>query len=234
MQHSVWQQKMAEYLKEHESEVRAPALRKGDVLFWNSRTIHGSLPTQDPKYSRRSLTAHYLPSNMTYGNLFTSKPWIEYEEVDGNLCYANQPEYSIQSNIVSAVKKAIYDSPSLMKLARKARAANAPADGRCRSTKRLRDRIPISRWPAAPACRARGLAGADLPTRHLTLAFASLAKKRCFAIAPINREQGPLRGSGTPLTSVHTPGRLSIAVSYRPSECALSWTNGRPVPGYDA
>ena len=42
-------------------ELRAPALSKGDVLFWNSRTIHGALPTQDPRRSRISMTAHYIP-----------------------------------------------------------------------------------------------------------------------------------------------------------------------------
>jgi phytanoyl-CoA hydroxylase len=44
-------------------ECRAPALKKGDVLFWNARTIHGSLATKQPEYSRSSLTAHYIPES---------------------------------------------------------------------------------------------------------------------------------------------------------------------------
>lgn len=43
--------------------VSAPALRRGDILFWNSKTIHGSLPTTQPQFSRSSLTAHYLPES---------------------------------------------------------------------------------------------------------------------------------------------------------------------------
>lgn len=39
----------------------APALRAGDVLFWHSKTIHGSLETRQPEYSRSSLTAHFIP-----------------------------------------------------------------------------------------------------------------------------------------------------------------------------
>jgi phytanoyl-CoA hydroxylase len=35
-------------------------LHKGDVLFWTSRTIHGSLPARERGVSRASLTAHYL------------------------------------------------------------------------------------------------------------------------------------------------------------------------------
>ena len=39
----------------------APAMKKGDVLFWHPFTIHGSLSQKDSKYSRKSLTAHYHP-----------------------------------------------------------------------------------------------------------------------------------------------------------------------------
>lgn len=42
-------------------ECRAPALAAGDVLLWNSWTIHGSLPTTQPKSSRASLTCHAIP-----------------------------------------------------------------------------------------------------------------------------------------------------------------------------
>lgn len=45
---------------------RAPALRKGDVMFWNSKTIHGSLETTEHQYSRSSLTAHYIPAHKDY------------------------------------------------------------------------------------------------------------------------------------------------------------------------
>jgi phytanoyl-CoA hydroxylase len=41
-------------------EWRSPFLAKGDVLFWTSRTVHGSLPARRPGVSRASLTAHYL------------------------------------------------------------------------------------------------------------------------------------------------------------------------------
>lgn len=38
----------------------APALQKGDVLFWNSLTVHGSEASGEAASSRLSLTAHYL------------------------------------------------------------------------------------------------------------------------------------------------------------------------------
>jgi phytanoyl-CoA hydroxylase len=44
----------------------APALGQGDVLFWNSKTIHGSLETRQPQHSRASLTAHYIPESARF------------------------------------------------------------------------------------------------------------------------------------------------------------------------
>jgi phytanoyl-CoA hydroxylase len=44
-------------------ECRAPALSKGDILLWAAKTIHGSMMTTEPHFSRRSFTAHYIPKS---------------------------------------------------------------------------------------------------------------------------------------------------------------------------
>jgi len=119
MPHSKWLTCVRQYFDDHRAQVYAPALKKGDVLFWNSRTIHGSLETIDPKYSRKSLTAHFLPSQLTFGNLFTQKPWVNYERHGRHRYFANQPEYSLRSAIVTNLKLALYDHPQLLKLARR-------------------------------------------------------------------------------------------------------------------
>ena len=49
------------FIKENNLIKFAPAMKKGDVLFWHPFTIHGSLSQRDNKYSRKSLTAHYHP-----------------------------------------------------------------------------------------------------------------------------------------------------------------------------
>lgn len=36
-------------------------LKKGDVIFWDSRLIHGAQSQINPRYSRKSITAHYFP-----------------------------------------------------------------------------------------------------------------------------------------------------------------------------
>ena len=61
--HETYISSVVDEVKRRELEIRAPALRKGDVLFFNALTIHGSLKSQDQRYARSSITAHAIPSS---------------------------------------------------------------------------------------------------------------------------------------------------------------------------
>lgn len=45
---------------------RGPILKKGDVLFWSSKTIHGSFETTQPEFSRASFTGHVIPKSTSF------------------------------------------------------------------------------------------------------------------------------------------------------------------------
>lgn len=116
--HSEWLHRIKEYVNAHQQDIKAPALKKGDVLFWNSRTIHGALPTIEPRFSRKSLTAHYIPSNYQFGNLFKTKDFISYKTYKGVKFYRNQPDYSLLNQLKFGIKTLVYDSPLLLKMMR--------------------------------------------------------------------------------------------------------------------
>jgi len=61
--HSRYKQLVIDIIKKYQLKCHAPALKKGDAFFWNSKTIHGSLETSQSEYSRSSFTAHYVPSS---------------------------------------------------------------------------------------------------------------------------------------------------------------------------
>jgi phytanoyl-CoA hydroxylase len=61
--HARYKDLVKRVIEEQGYECRAPALGKGDVLFWNGKTIHGSLDTTQPQFSRRSFTGHYIPDS---------------------------------------------------------------------------------------------------------------------------------------------------------------------------
>jgi phytanoyl-CoA hydroxylase len=64
--HGGYKNLVIEIIRQNHLECRAPALRKGDVLFWGSKTIHGSMETSQPQYSRSSVTAHYIPASTRF------------------------------------------------------------------------------------------------------------------------------------------------------------------------
>ena len=113
--HREWLARVAKWEAEHENLRVAPALKKGDVLFWNSSTIHGSLPTRDGRYSRKSATAHYIPEGAVFGNLFKTKDYIRLKEYEGMKFYKNQPDYSRLHALKSAFRKRAYEHPILIR-----------------------------------------------------------------------------------------------------------------------
>ena len=58
--HERYKQRVQEVVAAGGLACRAPPLRRGDVLFFAARTIHGSHPTTQPQYARNSMTAHLI------------------------------------------------------------------------------------------------------------------------------------------------------------------------------
>jgi len=118
LRHGHWLRLMRDHVDANADRIDAQAMRRGDVIIWNSRTIHGALPTQDPSLSRKSLTAHYLPEGMAFGNLFVTKNWVTMTNDGPYRYFANQAEYSPAADLKARLKLAAYNHPSLMRAAR--------------------------------------------------------------------------------------------------------------------
>ncbi len=109
--------RIRQYLDRNQIQVFAPALKKGDVLFWNSRTIHGSLPTQDPRFSRKSLTAHYIPAELEFGN-FQGVPFhVDYGAFEGMEFRLNPKIYSPKDEVKYGIKNFLDRHPSMRRIA---------------------------------------------------------------------------------------------------------------------
>lgn len=116
-----YMKKLKDYVEQHQNEIYAPALKKGDVLFWNSGTVHGSLATLNPKYSRKSLTAHYLPSQYPSGSRYADKPSIidygVYEGMKYRLVPSHQKNYSPAAKLRTDVWQYVWNKPQLARMA---------------------------------------------------------------------------------------------------------------------
>jgi phytanoyl-CoA hydroxylase len=81
--HAGYKRKVLDVIERHGFECRAPALRKGDVLMWNAKTIHGSMETRQPECSRSSLTAHYIPSSTRFMQYQTRPKALKLAPING-------------------------------------------------------------------------------------------------------------------------------------------------------
>jgi phytanoyl-CoA hydroxylase len=61
--HARYKELIKKVIVDNQLEFRAPFLKKGDILFWNAKTIHGSLRSSRPEFSRSSLTSHFIPAS---------------------------------------------------------------------------------------------------------------------------------------------------------------------------
>jgi phytanoyl-CoA hydroxylase len=70
--HEDFVKKIQKLIQEQNYSLQPMLLEKGSVLFWHPFLIHGAFKNINPEYSRKSFTAHYLPSG--YGRLGKNLP----------------------------------------------------------------------------------------------------------------------------------------------------------------
>lgn len=102
--HSRYKELVRELLRGGNIEFRAPFLAKGDVLLWNSKTIHGSLRTTQPNFSRNSLTAHYIPSSHRFLQFQSRIKPLNLREFNGMLFNCPKDMERVSSRVIMAVE----------------------------------------------------------------------------------------------------------------------------------
>jgi len=80
--HDRYKQLVLDVIRRHGLVCRAPALRKGDLFFWNAKTIHGSLETRGP-HARSSFTGHFVPSSTGLLQFQTRARRMKLHDVNG-------------------------------------------------------------------------------------------------------------------------------------------------------
>lgn len=81
--HDRYKELVKKIIREFKLECVAPVLRKGDVLFWGGRTIHGALETFSPEHSRNSITGHYIPESTRFMQYQTIVKPLQLKTVNG-------------------------------------------------------------------------------------------------------------------------------------------------------
>lgn len=102
--HDVYVQSVVDRMRSAGAEVRAPALREGDVLFWHALTIHGSLASHDIKRSRSSITCHAIPASHRFMQWHARIADVPTDEIEGVQIYAPKDLARARHRVVRAVE----------------------------------------------------------------------------------------------------------------------------------
>ena len=98
--HDLYIDELISICNQNNLTLKAPFMDKGDVLFWNSKTLHGSLNSQSKKYSRSSMTLHAIPENHKF--LHWHKHYIDtpVDDLGDSLIYRRKDQKLIKNRIV--------------------------------------------------------------------------------------------------------------------------------------
>jgi phytanoyl-CoA hydroxylase len=102
--HDVYISSVVDKIKHLKLEIRAPFLEKGDVLFWNALTIHGSLNSQDPRHSRSSITCHAIPSSRLFLSHQTRLTDVTTDDVNGTRVFRPKDLSALRNRIIFGVE----------------------------------------------------------------------------------------------------------------------------------
>lgn len=91
-------------IKDENLSIRAPILNQGDVLFWNSWTIHGSLNSTDKKNSRSSITCHAIPNKKKFLQLQTRKFDLITEKINTTFIFKPKDLNKLKNRMVLKIE----------------------------------------------------------------------------------------------------------------------------------
>ena len=84
--------------------IKAPYLSAGDVLLWNSWTIHGSLNSQSKTHSRSSITMHAIPESHKFLQLHSRIIDVPTDDLGHSLIYRPKDQTKIKNRIVLSME----------------------------------------------------------------------------------------------------------------------------------
>jgi phytanoyl-CoA hydroxylase len=90
-----YKDRIAEFVRSGPLDCVAPLMQQGDVILWSAMTVHGSLPTVDPRQTRRSFTGHYVPDSQPCKRHLTSAPTDRYVTVNNVPILLHQDSHTL-------------------------------------------------------------------------------------------------------------------------------------------
>jgi phytanoyl-CoA hydroxylase len=98
--HDKYIQQVVSIIKSKNMPIKAPYMDAGDVLFWNSRTIHGSLDSQSANFSRSSITMHAIPQSHKLLQFHSRKIELQVDDLRNSLIYRPKDQSKFKNKLI--------------------------------------------------------------------------------------------------------------------------------------
>ena len=84
--------------------VKAPYMAAGDVLFWNSWTIHGSIDSQSKTFSRSSITMHAIPETHKFLQFHSRTIDVPTDDLGNSLIYRPKDQSKLKNKLILKIE----------------------------------------------------------------------------------------------------------------------------------
>tara|TARA_S200000501_G_scaffold353461_1_gene373269 strand:- start:121 stop:1125 length:1005 start_codon:yes stop_codon:yes gene_type:complete len=102
--HDKYIQTIVSIMKSKNMKIKAPFLNAGDILLWNSWTIHGSIDSQNKNHSRSSITMHAIPESHKFLQFHSRKMELPTDNLINSVIYRPKDQSKFQNRLVLGVE----------------------------------------------------------------------------------------------------------------------------------
>ena len=102
--HDKYIEKVVSIIKSKNMPVKAPYMAAGDVLFWNSWTIHGSIDSQSKTFSRSSITMHAIPETHKFLQFHSRTIDVPTDDLGSSLIYRPKDQSKLKNKLILKIE----------------------------------------------------------------------------------------------------------------------------------
>jgi phytanoyl-CoA hydroxylase len=102
--HDKYIEKVVSIIKSKNMPVKAPYMAAGDVLFWNSWTIHGSLDSQSKTFSRSSITMHAIPETHKFLQFHSRTIDVPTDDLGSSIIYRPKDQSKLKNKLILKIE----------------------------------------------------------------------------------------------------------------------------------
>jgi phytanoyl-CoA hydroxylase len=102
--HDKYIKKVVSIIKSKNMTIKSPYMSAGDVLFWNSWTIHGSLDSHSKTHSRSSITMHAIPETHKFLQFHSRKIDVPTDNLGSSLVYRPKDQMKFKNKLILAIE----------------------------------------------------------------------------------------------------------------------------------